>query len=74
MTRTIVVPALLAAMLALGGCEGMSDQQRRVATGVAAGAAGGALIGSVTGSAGWGAVIGATAGAAGGYIYDQQRR
>ena len=67
-----------AAVLALGGCAGLTPMEQRTLTGTAAGTAGGAIIGAIAGNAGLGALIGAGAGAAGGYLYglskqDQQR-
>jgi uncharacterized membrane protein len=64
----------LAAALALAGCAGMSDTERRTATGAAVGAAGGALIGSFSANAGKGALVGAGVGAVGGYLYDQDQK
>ncbi len=72
--RTLKIPAVLAAALLLAGCAGMSDTQRRTATGAGVGAAGGALIGSFSANAGAGALIGAGVGALGGYIYDQDQK
>lgn len=58
-----VLPAvLLASALALGGCAGMSNQERGTATGaVVGGAAGAVLGGGVVGTAA-GAVVGGTIG------------
>jgi uncharacterized membrane protein len=72
--RTPKLPVVLAAALVLAGCAGMSDTQRRTATGAAGGAAAGALIGSFSANAGKGALIGAGVGALGGYIYDQNQK
>jgi hypothetical protein len=55
---TVVVLALI---LAVWGCVGMTDTQQRTVSGTA--------IGAISGNAGWGAAIGAAAGGAGGYIY-----
>ena len=66
--------ASLGATLILGGCAGMTNTERRVATGTGAGAATGAVIGSFSGSAGSGALIGAGVGAVGGYLYDQDQK
>ncbi len=72
--RTFTLPIALAALLTLSGCAGMSDTQRRTATGAGVGAAGGALIGSFSANAGRGALIGAGVGALGGYLYDQDQK
>jgi hypothetical protein len=60
----------LTAMLALAGCESMSDTTRRTTTGAAIG---GSVIGIATGEWAW-AAAGAAAGAAGGYLYDQSKK
>jgi hypothetical protein len=65
---------LLILTLALAGCAGMTDTQRRASTGTVAGAAGGAAIGAIAGNAGMGAAIGAGVGLLGGLIYDQNRK
>lgn len=65
---------LLAAVLSLGGCSGMSTTEQRVLSGGAMGAAGGALIGALAGSAAIGAAAGGGAGLLGGYLYDQARK
>jgi uncharacterized membrane protein len=72
--RTLKFTAALAAALILAGCAGMSDTQRRTATGTGTGAAAGALIGSFSGNAGKGALIGAGVGAVGGYLYDRDQK
>jgi len=72
--RTLRLPIVLAAALTLAGCAGMSDTQRRTATGAGAGAATGALIGSFSANAGKGALIGAGVGALGGFLYDQNQQ
>ena len=72
--RTLRFPVVIAAALLLAGCAGMSDTQRRTATGAAGGAAAGALIGSFSANAGAGALIGAGVGAVGGYVYDQNQK
>jgi hypothetical protein len=67
----------LAAALGLtaAGCDGMSDTQRRTATGAGVGAGAGALIGGVTGnSVLGGAALGGAAGAGGGYLYDRHEK
>jgi hypothetical protein len=67
MKRNMTICCALAAVLALGGCESMSDTQKRTTTGAADG---GAVVGIATGEWGW-AAAGAVAGAATGYLYDQ---
>ena len=70
MNRKMAIGCVIAAMLALGGCESMSDTQKRTTTGAGIG---GAAAGIVTGEWGW-AAAGAVAGAAGGYLYDQSKK
>jgi uncharacterized membrane protein len=72
--RTQRLTVALAAALILAGCAGMTDTQRRTATGTGTGAAAGALIGSFSGNAGKGALIGAGVGAVGGYLYDRDQK
>ena len=73
--QRIAVPVALAAVLALGACQGMdADTGGRTVGGAAVGAAGGAVIGALTGNWGKGAAIGALAGGAGGLIYDQTQK
>lgn len=72
--RNVTLPIVLAASVALAGCAGMTDTQRRTATGAAGGAAVGALAGSFSANAGAGALIGAGVGALGGYLYDRDQR
>jgi uncharacterized membrane protein len=72
--RNLQLPIVIAAAVMLAGCAGMSDTQRRTATGAGAGAATGALIGSFSANAGRGALIGAGVGALGGYLYDQNQK
>jgi Glycine zipper len=67
--RQVLVVLIVVAMVAVGGCAGMTETQQRTLTGGAAGTAGGALIGAIAGNAGLGAAIGAGAGLAGGYLY-----
>ncbi|PWW48681.1 OmpA family protein [Melaminivora alkalimesophila] len=72
MRRPLAIATITLAALATG-CAGMSDTQRRTATGAGVGALGGAAIGAVTGgNAGTGAVIGAGVGALGSYIWSQR--
>ena len=67
--RHLLVGLIVMALVAVGGCAGMTETQQRTLTGGAGGAAGGALIGAIAGNAGLGAAIGAGAGLAGGYLY-----
>ena len=67
--RYLPVVLIVLALVAIGGCAGMSETQQRTLTGGTAGAAGGAIIGAIAGNAGLGAAIGAGAGLAGGYLY-----
>lgn len=73
MKKTIVV---LAAALALAGCQNMSDTQRRTAIGTGAGALAGAALGSAIGGSGTAtrnmAVLGAAAGGIGTYVWSQR--
>lgn len=65
--------ALLAIMLALGGCENMSERQQGTAKGAGIGAVAGAVIGGVTGnSAGKGAVVGGALGAVAGNLWSKR--
>lgn len=66
--------ALLACMLALAGCAGLTETQQRGLTGTTAGAAGGAVLGAIGGNAALGAGLGAAAGLAGGLIYDRTKK
>jgi len=70
MSRNMTIGCVLAAALALTGCESMSDTQKRTATGATVG---GAVVGIATGEWGW-AAAGAAAGAATGYLYDQSTK
>ena len=70
MNRNLTICCALAAALMLGGCESMTDTQRRVGTGAAIG---GAVVGVASGEWGW-AAAGAAAGAATGYLYDQSKK
>ena len=72
-TRILVMVCFLAGGLA--GCAGMSDTERRTATGAGIGAACGALIGEMaTGRPLTGAAVGAAAGAVGGWLYDKHEK
>ena len=70
MSRNMTIGCVLAAALALTGCESMSDTQKRTTTGATVG---GAVVGIATGEWGW-AAAGAVAGAATGYLYDQSTK
>lgn len=70
MNRNMAIGFAITSALALGGCESMSDTQRRTTTGAAIG---GTAAGIVTGEWGW-AAAGAVAGAASGYLYDQSKK
>jgi hypothetical protein len=65
---------LLAILLSVGACSGMSYTEQRVLSGGAIGAGSGALIGAAAGSAATGAAIGGGAGLLGGYLYDQYQK
>lgn len=67
--RVMTASIALAATLALGACEGMTQQQQRVATG----AAGGAALGAVTTGSTTGALTGGALGAGAGYLYDRHQ-
>lgn len=64
---------ILAMIVALSGCAGMSETGQRTVTGGAAGAAGGALIGAIGGNAALGAAIGGAAGSAGGFLFGKHK-
>jgi len=59
MNRNLFVSCALISSMALAGCAGMSDTERRVTTGAAVG---GAAAGIVSGSWGWAAAGAAAAG------------
>lgn len=77
MRKNILVAATAAVLLITGcantgGMGGLSDTQRRTATGAGVGALAGAVLGSATGGkAGTGALVGAGVGALGTYIWSQ---
>jgi len=70
MSKIIIILALI---VALTGCAGMSDTGQRTVSGSLIGAGGGALIGAIAGNAGMGAAIGALAGAGGGFLYGKHK-
>ncbi|HRC38260.1 MAG: OmpA family protein [Rubrivivax sp.] len=76
MTRTTprrsAALSILATVVALAGCESMSEREKGTAQGAAIGAAAGALIGAATGgSAGQSAVIGGVVGAVAGNLWSK---
>ena len=76
MTRTTprrsAALSILATVVALAGCETMSEREKGTAQGAAIGAAAGALIGAATGgSAGQSAVIGGVVGAVAGNLWSK---
>ena len=78
-TRTIpnrlAIPVLVAAALALGACENMSNTEQRMLSGGAVGAGVGAVGTVLTGGCvACGAVIGGAVGTGAGYIYDQMEK
>jgi osmotically inducible lipoprotein OsmB len=64
----IMLAGLVASIVVIGGCAGLSETEQRTLTGGAAGAAAGAGIGALAGNAGLGAAIGGGAGLAGGFL------
>jgi osmotically inducible lipoprotein OsmB len=64
----IMLVGLVAGIVTLGGCAGMTETEQRTLTGGAAGAAAGAGIGALAGNAGLGAAIGGGAGLGGGFL------
>jgi uncharacterized protein YcfJ len=75
MKRTVIAFIVLALIITLTGCAGMTRTQQTTLSGAAIGAVGGGLLGAaVGGSALAGATIGAAAGALGGYIVGEQGR
>jgi len=66
--KRIMLAGLVASVVAIGGCAGMTETEQRTLTGGAAGAAAGAGIGALAGNAGLGAAIGGGAGLAGGFL------
>jgi hypothetical protein len=67
--RLLILPAMLAGALALGGCASNYAGEGALAGGIV-----GAGIGAVAGDVGAGAAIGAAAGAAGGASVDKDGR
>jgi osmotically inducible lipoprotein OsmB len=72
--RHFLLLMLVLALVAVGGCAGLSPTEQTTLTGGAAGAAGGALIGAIAGNAGLGAAIGAGTGLLGGFLYGEHQQ
>jgi osmotically inducible lipoprotein OsmB len=72
--RHILLLVLVLALVAVGGCAGLSPTEQTTLTGGAAGAAGGAVIGAIAGNAGLGAAIGAGTGLLGGFLYGEHQQ
>lgn len=70
MNHKLIIGCCLVTMMGMTGCSGMSDTEKRLATGAAIG---GASAGIISGKWGW-AAAGAAAGAAGGYLYDKSKK
>jgi hypothetical protein len=66
--KSLITGALLVAVLATAGCDGMSGQGQRTLSGGAIGAAGGAGVGLLLGAPVAGALVGGAAGAATGAL------
>jgi osmotically inducible lipoprotein OsmB len=65
---------LVMALVAVGGCAGLSPTEQTTLTGGTAGAAGGALLGAIASNAGLGAAIGGGAGLLGGFLYGEHQQ
>jgi hypothetical protein len=66
---------IIATVIALSACTGMSQTQRRTLSGAGIGAGVGVASTVITGGCvSCGAAVGAAAGAAGGYIYDKTKK
>ena len=72
--RNVLLVVLVMALVAVGGCAGLSPTEQTTLTGGAAGAAGGALIGAIAGNAGLGAAIGGGVGLLGGLLYGEHQQ
>lgn len=69
----LLTAAVLSAVLAVAGCDTMSQRQKGTATGAGVGAAAGAVIGGVTGGrVGTGAVLGGAVGAIAGNLWSKR--
>jgi uncharacterized membrane protein len=73
MNRMTIMSIILAFIVTLGGCAGMTETQQRTVSGSLIGAAGGGIIGAIAGNAGMGAAIGAGVGATGGFLYGKHK-
>ena len=73
MRKIIKLSEILAVIITLGGCAGMSDTTQRSVTGSLIGAGAGGIIGAIAGNAGMGAAIGAGTGLVGGYLYGKHK-
>lgn len=70
--KSMALPVLVAAALALSACSGLNDTEQRVLSGGAIGAGVGAAGTVLTGGCvACGAAIGGAVGAGAGYVYDQ---
>jgi hypothetical protein len=76
MGKIKMMPGTIAALLGivalvvmLAGCAGMSETQQRAVSGGLLGAGAGGIIGAIAGDAGMGAAVGAGLGATGGFLY-----
>ena len=75
MKRTVIVFTILAIVVSLTGCAGMTRTQQTTLSGAAIGAVGGGLLGAAVGGRPLaGAALGAGVGALGGYIVGEQGR
>lgn len=73
MKKTAISSVLLAATIALTGCQ-MNNTQQNTLGGAAIGAGAGAIIGAASGHAGTGALIGTAAGALGGAMLSDSNK
>ena len=73
MNKISILTVILALILAIGGCAGMSQPEKGAAIGTVGGAAAGGIIGAIAGNAGMGAAIGAGTGLIGGYLYGKHQ-
>ena len=64
----LMLVGVVASLVVISGCAGLSETEQRTLTGGAGGAAAGAAIGALAGNAGLGAAIGGGAGLAGGFL------
>lgn len=74
MKKTVVISLVLALVISLAACSGLTPRQQRTVTGGAGGAAVGAGLAAITGgSPAVGAAVGGAAGGLGGYFWDDIR-